>query len=698
MAAGRSSAVASTLLSVERRNERLGHENLGSLSARRGFVPTTAPASSFPPSHRVWDEVAAELPQLHRTMRLRSALDHLPELSARPEALPDTALLRAATVLGILGHAHHYVATEPPARLPAAVARPWAEVRRRLHRPAAPVLSYADLIVNNWQLADVSSPDRLELDNLRLLVPTVDNREEHVFYLTQLEILARSAPLLPAIADAQTAVLDDDPDALLAALAAVHEALRDVTRKVLLHIDPRPGRPSYVDPVVWAKTVAPFAVPFSRGVLGPSGTASPLFNLLDVFLERTKHESQLGREILQHRASYPPSWQTLLRAAGEVSVPGYAAGCRSPRISSALDDVREAYAGNDGFLGRHRRKVFGYLEIAFKVGRGVTIAGFTGRPSDRTWTQVDDALECSREERDHAEAAARTEAAVVRPASTWQRQTVRRAPERGPGARRRSTRGIPVSELTEHNDAEHGCWIAVHGRVHDVTPLLRLHPGGRHVLVASGGLDATSAFERAHTGRAGAERLRHTLEVGRLRHPVVSETGSPGTPSPRALYEAWVRALFLAVEMQNTLRLDASFFSDTMVHRLFGRSGPGCGDERGRTRYELDRARDTCTRYEDGYLPSLSADVLRPLVALVGSSETRRDAGVRDSGGCSVPGGGARRRDASQHVLRLDDHLQRLVGLLRQGVRCFEGEKEPSRVLVDLRAVNRLLHVAVTGG
>ncbi len=44
-------------------------------------------------------------------------------------------------------------------------------------------------------------------------------------------------------------------------------------------------------------------------------------------------------------------------------------------------------------------KVYGYLELAFKVGRSVTIGGFKGVFKDRTWDQVDGELERAREER-----------------------------------------------------------------------------------------------------------------------------------------------------------------------------------------------------------------------------------------------------------------------------------------------------------
>jgi hypothetical protein len=114
---------------------------------------------------------------------------------------------------------------------------------------------------------------------------------------------------VPAVATAHEAVLNDDAPALRLALDDISEVLRTVSRGSLTLIDSRSRSATHVDPVVWAKTVAPLAVPFGQGVLGPSGTASPIFNLLDVFLGRRSHESQLGREMALHRRSYPVHWR-----------------------------------------------------------------------------------------------------------------------------------------------------------------------------------------------------------------------------------------------------------------------------------------------------------------------------------------------------------------------------------------------------
>lgn len=376
----------------------LGHENLGFLSDVAGFLPREPPREGLPPAYAAWDQAATSMPSLYRSLRLRRELDQLPVLSADAESLPDGALLRAAMVLAMLSHAYWYVETHAPERLPAALANPWAEVRTRLGRGAA-VLSYVDLIVYNWKIVDPRDPDPMRAENLRLLVPTVDTNEERTFYLTQTEILARCAPIVGAVVRAQEAVLDDDPEALESSLVTIGNCLQTVVRDSLLKINPNPAGATHVDPVIWAKTVAPFAVPMVGGVQGPSGTSSPIFNTLDIFFRREKFQTFLGREIEQLRGTYPPFWREFLQALAEVSVPAYVERTGNANLKGLLREVVATYAGENGFLGRHRMKVYGYLELAFKVGRSVTIGGFKGVFRDRTWDQVDLELEKARQER-----------------------------------------------------------------------------------------------------------------------------------------------------------------------------------------------------------------------------------------------------------------------------------------------------------
>ncbi len=375
-----------------------GNENAGYLSAQTGFLPRELPRTELPASHAAWDQQIAELPRSYASLALRRQLEQLPVLPADEASLPDADLLRAAAILSFLAHACWYVEPRPPAALPRSLTQPWEDVCRRLGRTAL-VLTYQDLIATNFRLVQPDRRDAMSVDNLQLLFPTVGTEAERIFYMTQTSILAHAAPTVAAMARAQEAAEVDDQEVLEAELGAILSALERMTHVDLPEIDPNPHSPRFMDPVVWAKTVAPFAVPITPGIQGPSGTSSPIFNALDVFLGRKRFDTFLGREIHALRSTYPPLWRKYIAALHEVSVPDYVARKQRPALTGLLHDVIDAYSGSGGFLGRHRMKVYGYLELAFKVGRSVTIGGFRGAFQDRTWDQIDGELESSRRER-----------------------------------------------------------------------------------------------------------------------------------------------------------------------------------------------------------------------------------------------------------------------------------------------------------
>jgi sulfite reductase (NADPH) flavoprotein alpha-component len=383
---------------AERFNAVAGHENRGFLSWSHGFVPKNAPLTGLAPAFAAWDELAAELPLLYRDLSLRRRVHELPLLDASSPELEEPALLRACALLALVAHAYWYVEPSPPEALPRAIQAPWQELRARLERTQE-VLTYADLVVYNWQVVDPARPEPLTVENLRLLLPTVGNREESVFYLTQLEILARASSIVRAFVVAHDGVLNDDAGAVERALVEIIDCLDRIVSDSLLKINPNPYSKTYVDPVVWAKSVAPLAVPLHAGDQGPSGTSSPIFGALDAFFRRPQSASFLGREIVELGRQHPPFWREFVAALQGVSVIDFVGRVGRPSLTGALREAIELYAGEHGFLGRHRLKVYGYLELGFKVGRSVTIGGFTGAFKDRTWEQVDGELETSRLER-----------------------------------------------------------------------------------------------------------------------------------------------------------------------------------------------------------------------------------------------------------------------------------------------------------
>jgi len=388
------------LTTASQENIRLGNENLGFLSELHGIMPVTPPLLHMPSGYEAWDEIAENLPELFRTIRVRQALDAMPVLSAAKADLPDEYLLRASVIMSMLAHSYHRVEADPPPNpMPESIQKPWEEITRRLNRPA-PHLSYIDLIMYNWRLIDPQRADPMRVDNMRLLVPTVDNKEERIFYLTQVEILAQSAPIISALVRAQEAITQDNVEALKRELLLIADCLQHVTYKSFMNINPNPHSDSHVDPVVWAKTVAPFAVPIAKDSAGPSGTSAPIFHVLDTFFGRQNYDTRFGSEMLHLRNWYPKHWQNFIEALSEISIADYVESKGNPTLKGVFKDVTQAYAGESGFLSRHRLKVYGYLDIAFKVGRSVTITGFTGLFKDRTWDLVDLELAYSRDERE----------------------------------------------------------------------------------------------------------------------------------------------------------------------------------------------------------------------------------------------------------------------------------------------------------
>ena len=643
---GGTAPARSVLLRAEAANRAAGHENLGFLSEGRGFMPLATPAPRLPDEFAAWDKVAGNIPQLLGSLRLRAVLDELPVLPATPDRLPDQALLRACHLLAMLAHAYQYVESQAPARLPPALTAPWSTVRRRLDRADADVLSYIDLIVYNFRLVDPTAPDPFRVENMRLLTPTVDTPEERIFYLTQTEILAQTAPIVGAIVRAQEAILADDADGLGRALALIGARLRHVVRTSLPKINPNPSAPSYVNPVVWAKTVAPFAVPMGKGVQGPSGTSSPLFNLLDVFFGRKATTRFLGKRNPHLRRGYPLHWRELLAAVGEVSTADYVTRRQDAALSGLWADAVDAYVGQDGFLGRHRMKVYGYLELAFKVGRSVTIGGFAGLFKDRTWDQVDGELEYARRER------------LESFPESCRRGAVRPTPEAAPDGTGEAVRRVVLDVDGAGLRYEPGdrCGVlAENGDEIVARTLAALRAGGDEPIALTDEWRAHLALRPGFAGRTTLP-LRELLRFGRIRPvvPRVAEALHARHAAPRPAGD-----------------------DRHPDHRALGAVGAAPRARRGGPRRQPALAR--AAGGDRLHQPGRAARELPALLDLLGDAARRRD-GARagaDGGPLALPGARRRARPrpaARRHRLPLP---RRRAGRAHVGA----GRRSPPRPL-----------------
>ncbi len=72
---------------------------------------------------------------------------------------------------------------------------------------------------------------------------------------------------------------------------------------------------------------------------------------------------------------------------------------------------------------------------------------------------------------------------------------------------------VPMSELAKHN-TEDDCWVAIFGKVYDLTSFAEEHPAGAESIYILGGQDGTEAFQSVHN--AGMMEDFEEVLIGKL--------------------------------------------------------------------------------------------------------------------------------------------------------------------------------------
>ncbi|XP_063403190.1 cytochrome b5 reductase 4-like isoform X1 [Mytilus trossulus] len=94
-----------------------------------------------------------------------------------------------------------------------------------------------------------------------------------------------------------------------------------------------------------------------------------------------------------------------------------------------------------------------------------------------------------------------------------------------------STMDISVEELTKHNKQE-DAWIAIRGKVYNVTPYMEYHPGGIEELMRGAGLDGTQLFDEVHKW-VNFESMLEKCYIGKLKvtTPIHKRESTPAQPA-----------------------------------------------------------------------------------------------------------------------------------------------------------------------
>ncbi|RAL15144.1 uncharacterized protein BO97DRAFT_462991 [Aspergillus homomorphus CBS 101889] len=597
---------------AEQRNRRNGHENAGFLSKEAGFAPLQPPTMRLPTSHAAWDQLASDLPRLVQTQTVRETVTNgLPLLDASAAALADRYLQRAASILGLTAHVFVRMEGSEPLTLkyeshseilPPALEVPWTIVCQRLGRPV-PSLTYVDGVVANYRRSSNGN-------DLQLLIPTVGNREERAFIGVMIAINRQTTPILHQIIEAQRQVLAGDPAALKRTIRQLYSLLNKVTETLARQLHANRAHRAHIDPVLWTLTVANLGIPWVEGAVGAAGTAHPFFHMMDEFTGRAQYATGIGHEAQVVRATYPQHWRRFLAALREVSVPDYVAASRDPELRDLWAALVEGYRGSNdsggggggggggGLLGFHRRKVFGFLAVSFRIGRSTTINGLGRRRRTEPWLEADQALEQARLERRQG------------PENDNLQKSHVVVPNSPPPPPPPTTKPLPISQLIVHNSPETGYWFAAQGRIYDATSFLTKHPGGDTVIALCSGQDVTESLAAVgHLSHPATRRKLDSFCIGALAPP-------PPGPAlvPRKRYLAATALGFKAAEVENIHRTNFQILDGQLT---------GLDEARVLTPQKARHLQNARARLQDEYIPAL-AGLLEALRVEVSSRRSHR--------------------------------------------------------------------------
>lgn len=195
------------------------------ISPTHGFLPDVLPLTRLPdPYYNKWEAIAANLPALILSRRIRGVIDRLPVLSTTGLE-HDAEWRRAYSLLCFMAHGYIWGGDSPSDRLPPAVSVPLLEVSEYLEVP--PVATYAGLCLWNFKPLFVDE-DIESLDNLATLTTFTGASDEAWFYLVSVAIEARGAPIVPLMLTAIAAARGGDAPTVTRCLRAFAERLDDL--------------------------------------------------------------------------------------------------------------------------------------------------------------------------------------------------------------------------------------------------------------------------------------------------------------------------------------------------------------------------------------------------------------------------------------------------------------------------------------
>lgn len=295
--------------------------------SQHGFLPFPDPLRAFPAGSplAMLDELGRDLPSLLEDANARSYLRSLTIPSWPSDTVCETDLpaLRLYYLrLGFIASGFiNQVGQAPATVLPKNIAFPLCHACALLNRP--PILSYDGYALYNWKRFDPAKP--IALGNIDTLQNFVHLYDEHWFILIHVEIEARAAEVLAAIADGADALMRSDQAKLDDALSRIAVSVRQQAA-VLQRI------PEKMDPHVYFRAFRPYIRFFENVVYegvansamsfrGETGAQSSIMPALVAFMKIPHQPSLLTNHLGDMRHFMPAAHRKYLDDVSRLPSP-----------------------------------------------------------------------------------------------------------------------------------------------------------------------------------------------------------------------------------------------------------------------------------------------------------------------------------------------------------------------------------------
>ena len=220
------------------------------LSRERGFLSHyEIDAITLPSQFAGMKQAADDLSDLLTSGRVRHWLDQLqdPGIEEWAREAAEEEVRTAMVHYSFLVQAYVWGEPEPPAHLPANLARPIVAVADRLGQ--APLLPYSAYVLDNWARLDKAGP--IDLENVRMVQNFLGGADENWFVMVHVAIEAEAGVLLDnAVRLIATAKAGDAVEA-----ERLLTEMNEAWERIYAHLARMPER---CDPYIYFQRVRPY--------------------------------------------------------------------------------------------------------------------------------------------------------------------------------------------------------------------------------------------------------------------------------------------------------------------------------------------------------------------------------------------------------------------------------------------------------